>query len=216
MTARTDIFERWGTFTRTMVSMFELTIGNWGPLCWMLTNLVDERWALFVLVYKLTIGFAVMQVIMSVFIQQTFKVAACDEEVMINEKKALQHATYNNLEKLFNVLDTSRDGILSREEFNGLVADARLGYWFAALNIELGDVEELFHIMDVDDDGALSKVEFMEGVKTLSGTARNKDMFLMRRDIIRISVGVSDAQRKLACLAAVIARGRSESRVVSL
>ena len=65
--------------------MFEITLANWGPPVRRLMNKVDEWWAVFFLAYKLTVGFAVVQVIISTFIQQTFKTASRDEEVMIKE-----------------------------------------------------------------------------------------------------------------------------------
>merc|ERR1712048_185607 len=102
---RTLVFESWGTFTRAMVTMFEITLANWGPPCRFLMDHVNEWWAFFFLFYKCFIGFAVVQVITSVFIQQTFKVASRDEQVMITEKKSASKAYLKNLERLFQTLD---------------------------------------------------------------------------------------------------------------
>merc|ERR1711988_1745515 len=103
------------------MTMFEITLANWGPHCRLLMNNVDEWWALFFLVYKCSIGFAVVQVITSVFIQQTFKVAARDEEVMIQERNMATNAYLKNLERLFQVLDESGDGMVTLEEFESVL-----------------------------------------------------------------------------------------------
>merc|ERR1719277_1066904 len=128
---RTLVFESWGTFTRAMVSMFEITLANWGPPCRFLMDHVNEWWAFFFLFYKCSIGFAVVQVITSVFIQQTFKVASRDEEVMITERKTASKAYLKNLENLFRTLDSSGDGVVTRKEFESCLQNKEVGHWFA-------------------------------------------------------------------------------------
>ena len=63
---RTDIFNYWVSFTRTFVSMFEITLTNWGPRAWRLMNHVDEMWGYFLIVWRCFCGFAVVQVFGSV------------------------------------------------------------------------------------------------------------------------------------------------------
>merc|ERR1719277_366811 len=80
--ARSKVYESWGTFMRALVSMFEITLANWGPQAWLLMNNVSVRWGWFFILWKCSFGFAVLQVITSVFIQCTFKVAAQNEDVL--------------------------------------------------------------------------------------------------------------------------------------
>merc|ERR1719412_2238018 len=82
---RQVLYEKWGTFLRAVVTMFAVTLANWAPTCWELMNSVSPLWGIFFIAYKCTMGFAVVQVITSVFIQQTFKLAARDEDIMIKE-----------------------------------------------------------------------------------------------------------------------------------
>merc|ERR1719336_3259276 len=70
---RLEVFMFYGTFARTMLTMFEITLGNWMPPCRALVENVSEWWMLFSLTHKLVIGFSVLSVITSVFIQETFK-----------------------------------------------------------------------------------------------------------------------------------------------
>merc|ERR1719414_2931720 len=83
---RQMIFEKWGSFLRAVTTMFAITLANWAPTCWELMNNVNVLWGIFFIVYKCTMGFCVLQVITSVFIQQTFKVAARDESIMIKRR----------------------------------------------------------------------------------------------------------------------------------
>merc|ERR1712137_1345719 len=145
--ARHTVFERFGTFTRAGVAMLEVTLANWAPPCWLLTNNVSEVWALFFVVYKCSIGFAVVQVILSVFIQQTFKIASLDEEVMIHDKKMQSRAYVKNLEHLFTVLDKSKDGIVTHDEFLVAMRDPVVQTWFAAIGIDALGQLELFDLL---------------------------------------------------------------------
>merc|ERR1712232_313003 len=119
-----------------IVTMFEITLANWGPPCWLLTNEVNQWGSVFFIGYKCTIGFAVVQVILSVFIQQTFKVASRDEEIMIAEKQDSVQAFARNLEHLFGVLDMSGDGAVSHAEFLEMLENPQLKSWFAAIEVD--------------------------------------------------------------------------------
>jgi len=179
---RTQVFEAWGSFTRSVETMFEVTLANWGPHCRLLMNSVNEWWALFFLMYKFTIGFSVVQVIIAVFIQQTFKVASRDEEVMIKEKFAAAQADMRNLEKLFSALDSSGDGLITRGEFDEVLTDSRVKTWFAAMEVDATEVSRLFDLLD-DGDGEIGREEFIRGIKALKGGAKGTDMLALTRDV---------------------------------
>merc|ERR1712078_260290 len=60
---RRQVFEYFGTFTRAMLSMFEMTLANWPPICRLLSEQVSEYFVAFCLLHKLTVGFAVVGII---------------------------------------------------------------------------------------------------------------------------------------------------------
>merc|ERR1712032_780623 len=62
-----DMFQSFGTFTRVLLTMFEMTLGNFGPPTWIVFEHVHEAWMVVLLAYKLIAGFAMLNVIMSVF-----------------------------------------------------------------------------------------------------------------------------------------------------
>lgn len=192
--ARTHVYERWGSFTRASVSMFEITLANWGPPCWLLTNEVNEWYALFFVCYRCTIGLAVVQVILSVFIQQTFKVASQDERVMILDKEAQTAAMIRNLEHLFDELDKSGDGNIDYLEFEVLKSDPVVKTWFAALEVDVGDIDDLFNLLD-DGDGPISRDEFVDGVRAMRGMAKKTDLLEIKGRMKKID---SNLKRRLA------------------
>jgi len=76
-----------------------------------------------------------------VFIQQTFKIAALDEEIMINDKKIQSKAYLSNLEHLFDNLDTRKRGSVSRRVFLEVLEDPLIRTWFSAVGVDVDDLE---------------------------------------------------------------------------
>jgi len=181
LATRRLIFGRWGNLSRSLVTMFEITFANWGPPCWELIDNVGEWWGIFVLVHKMTCGFAVVQVIISVFIQQTFKVTSRDEEVMIKEKDAASAACIKSLDRLFNELDESGDGHISFHEFSTVMSSNRIKSWFRAMEVDVSDLKALFDMMD-DGDGEISREEFITSVKKIKGGSTTIDMLALLQE----------------------------------
>merc|ERR1712060_122107 len=67
-----DAYIYFGSYTRSMQSMFELALANWTPISRFLMENVHEWWMIFVILYKLTVGFAMIGILNSVFMQTTF------------------------------------------------------------------------------------------------------------------------------------------------
>eukprot|EP00927_Polykrikos_kofoidii_P050656 TRINITY_DN4454_c0_g1_i3.p1 TRINITY_DN4454_c0_g1~~TRINITY_DN4454_c0_g1_i3.p1 ORF type:complete len:760 (+),score=114.68 TRINITY_DN4454_c0_g1_i3:48-2282(+) len=183
---RLEVFRQWGSMSRALETVFEITLGNWGPPCRLLQNTVNEWWVLFFITYKCLIGFAVVQVITSVFIQQTFKVAARDEQVMINEKKAQVSAYLKNLESLFSVLDYTGDGFITFAELETCLQDTTVRAWFSALEVDVQETEHLFSLLDFDQDGSICRLEFIQGIKQLRGPARSIDVMCLNKIMRRV------------------------------
>merc|ERR1711987_41602 len=66
------LFLYFGTFTRCLLSMFEITLGNWPPVARLLSENVTEWFTLVNVLHKLTIGFALVGVLNGVILQETF------------------------------------------------------------------------------------------------------------------------------------------------
>merc|ERR1712012_1182071 len=122
--------------------------------------------------WKCFFGFAVVQVITSVFIQITFKVATQNEDIMLQEKARADEMFLEHLDKLFIRLDESGDGMISRDEFEEAMLKPRVKELFAALEIDVSDLPKLTHILD-DGDGLISRNEFIAGLKKVKGAARS-------------------------------------------
>merc|ERR1719436_480436 len=113
-------------------------------------------------------GFAVVKVITGVFLHETFRVAATDDELMIVQKKRAVKKHSREMEKLFRMADETHDGYISREEFKKVLSIPRVKTWLAAMELEVEDYDLLFDFID-DGDQMISAEELMRGVQRLKG-----------------------------------------------
>merc|ERR1719410_718917 len=186
---RMEVFKFYGTFARTMLTMFEITLGNWMPPCRALVENVNEFYMLFSLAHKLVIGFSVVAVITGVFIQETFKVATTDDKIMVMSKERASKTHKNKMDALFNYADEDGDGFLNPDEYAAVLADPEVRTWLAAMELDVRDKETLFGLLDTNMDGMISRQELVEGVGRLKGGARSIELVSVQkssRELLKI------------------------------
>lgn len=177
---RREVFEYFGTYTRMITTMFELTLGNWAPPSRLLMSKHSQYWGLFVVVYRCIFCFALVSVTNAVFITETNRVASSDDEVIMMCRERARRACASKLEELFNELDESGDGFVSWDEFSVLLNDEVMRDYLITMDLPVGDLEGLFHLLD-DGDGQVQSSEFIERVQTVKGTAQNINMLQVQK-----------------------------------
>eukprot|EP00931_Biecheleriopsis_adriatica_P061109 TRINITY_DN36731_c0_g1_i1.p1 TRINITY_DN36731_c0_g1~~TRINITY_DN36731_c0_g1_i1.p1 ORF type:complete len:531 (+),score=115.78 TRINITY_DN36731_c0_g1_i1:158-1750(+) len=172
---RRKVFRYYGTFTKTLLTMFEVLFANWAPACRILVDNVSDSFIAVFIFYRCLVGFAILNVVNAVFIQQTMKVAQADQEHIIEQKQKAAEAYSKKLTKFFHTLDSSGDGHLSWDEFSVMLSDPKMKHWMGSLDLESHDMVNLFHMID-DGDGQISIDEFMAGAGRLKGPAKSVDV----------------------------------------
>eukprot|EP00930_Biecheleria_cincta_P001177 TRINITY_DN102344_c0_g1_i1.p1 TRINITY_DN102344_c0_g1~~TRINITY_DN102344_c0_g1_i1.p1 ORF type:complete len:677 (-),score=119.31 TRINITY_DN102344_c0_g1_i1:514-2511(-) len=173
--ARRQVFRYYGTFTRTFLTMFEILFANWAPACRILVE-TNESFSLFFLIYRCVIGFAVLNVVNAVFVQQTLKTASSDEELQFRQKQIEVDKYTRKVRQFFKTIDESGDGAITFDEFSQLVESPKLKFWVSQLELEYHDLLSLFEMMD-DGDGEITLDEFIEGAARLKGSAKSIDIW---------------------------------------
>jgi len=158
--------------------MFEITLANWVPPCRLLMDNISVWYAVFFMVYKLSVGFAVVNVINAVFIQQTMKVAATDESILVMQKEQQSQKYQARLKRVFSQLDTSGNGFFTWEEFQHAMANKRVKALISALEVEVREALALFKLLD-HGDGQVSWDDFVYGMQRLRGTAQSVDVMTL-------------------------------------
>jgi len=170
-----EVYRYFGSFARSMLTMFELTLGNWMPPTRALVENVSEWYLVFFLLHKFIIGFSVVSVITGVFIQETFKVATSDDQIMLNNKRRAMRDHERKMTNLFKHADHDGDGSLDLEEFSKIMDDPIVRKWLSSMGLEVDDVDRLFETLN-GGDGKVTGSELVAGAGRLKGSARSIDL----------------------------------------
>lgn len=173
------VYTYFGTFSRSLLTMFEITLANWPPVCRALTENVTEWFMVFFLVHKVTMGFADIGVINGVLMQETFKVASYDDTIMMRTKQKAMQNHIKKMQLLFEEADTSEDGKIDLDELKEILADSELKAWLGAMELDIRDVSEAWELLQDDCNdrsGGLTAEQLVLGVARLQGTAKSLDL----------------------------------------
>ncbi|CAE7233665.1 NaCP60E [Symbiodinium natans] len=173
---REGVFRYYGTFTRTFLTMFEILFANWSPPARVLVENYSEWFSIFFLIYRCVLGFAVLNVVNAVFVQQTMKTASSDEDLAFKQKEKDVAMYTRKVKKLFQTIDLSGDGTINLHEFAKLVQSPKLKFWMSQLELEYHDLMSLFEFLD-NGDGEITLMEFIEGASRLRGGAKALDVW---------------------------------------
>eukprot|EP00929_Paragymnodinium_shiwhaense_P073986 TRINITY_DN37820_c0_g3_i3.p1 TRINITY_DN37820_c0_g3~~TRINITY_DN37820_c0_g3_i3.p1 ORF type:complete len:650 (+),score=152.12 TRINITY_DN37820_c0_g3_i3:54-2003(+) len=179
------LFLYYGTFSRGMLSMFEVTLGNPSPICRAFHESVSEWFGILFMIYRLLINFALLKVINGIFMHETFRVAGSDDEIMILQKNRKTEMHIKKMTALFQEADESGDGLLEKQEFKDILADARVKTWLAAQELEIRDPDEVFTLVD-PGRGVISAEDLVRGFSRLKGGAKSMDMVHLMRQMEQV------------------------------
>jgi len=182
---RHELYLYYGTFTRSFITMFEIHMANWATPCRVFLETLGEIWGDLLVFYRCIMGFALMNVIGAVFVQQTMSVVQNDNDIMILKKQREAESYNNKLRKLFNALDKDNDGMLTRSEFDDITQDGELKVWMRALDIDPEDLTGLFELLDAGG-GVVNLDEFLVGATRVRGPARSIDVAHLLTSMTRL------------------------------
>eukprot|EP00931_Biecheleriopsis_adriatica_P026395 TRINITY_DN16066_c0_g1_i2.p1 TRINITY_DN16066_c0_g1~~TRINITY_DN16066_c0_g1_i2.p1 ORF type:complete len:316 (+),score=54.42 TRINITY_DN16066_c0_g1_i2:1139-2086(+) len=185
------IFEYFGSSSRALLTVYELTLGNWIPVARMLMENVGEYWVVFCISHKVLM-LAVISIINGVFMQETFAIAQRDDNIMMRQKMAERRRQKQKMDSLFAAADIADDGMVQKKEFVKLCQDPEVQLWLAAQEIDASDPIRLFLLLDVDGNGLLDSEEFVSGIMKLKGVAKQLDVLSAREDLNILQMEVLD------------------------
>jgi len=166
-----EVFELFGSFSRSFLTAFEITLANWPTPIRVLVENVHEIWIVYAVFHKAILGFAMVGVINAVLVQETFKAAALDDSIMVRQTRRKELTHRQKMLHLFNEADTNGDGCLDREEWKTICEDEWVQVWLHSQDIQADDADRLFEWLDDDHDGLLTAQELVQGTAALKGPA---------------------------------------------
>jgi len=175
-----NVFKYFGSFARSMLTMFEMTLGNWIVPARALVENVNEWYMLFFLMHKFIIGFSVVSVITGVFIQETFKVATSDDQIMLNNKERTSREHERKMNILFKHADGDGNGNLDLEEFVQVMDNATVKKWLSSMGLDVEDATQLFYL--VGSGESVNAHDLVKGAGKLKGSARSIDLNIFMQE----------------------------------
>mmetsp|Transcript_108981 Transcript_108981/g.216450 ORF Transcript_108981/g.216450 Transcript_108981/m.216450 type:complete len:580 (+) Transcript_108981:119-1858(+) len=191
-----EVFKYYGTFARSMLTMFELTLGNWMPPTRALVEHVSEFYMIFFLLHKFIIGFSVVSVITGVFIQETFEVATHDDQIMLNNKRRAARTHEKKMSELFRHADEDGDGSLDRVEFLEVMHDPGVRKWLSSMGLDVDDAATLFELVH-GGDNHITAHELVTYSNKLRGGARSIDLVTHISEFRRSHALLQQVHKKL-------------------
>merc|ERR1719226_448443 len=128
-------------------------LANWPEICRLMMDKMHETWSIAVVIYKLTMGFAVIGVIFGVFTQETFSAAECDDQLILRKKKAQHLLHHRKMCALYDKMGHTEGDAIDSKTFKEHVKNEDISHWLTALNYDTSDADLMFYLMDTNNDG---------------------------------------------------------------
>lgn len=182
LSTRQWVNDNYGSGVKASYTMFMAThSGCWPNYAAPLVDKVHPAFAVFWIVYVGGVIFAIIKIITAVFIGETMKAASSDAVTAVTERMKATNQYIEKLKGVFESADVSGDGVLTKEEFRGMLTVPTIKHYLSHLDIEVHDAEGLFDLLD-DGDGQVTLSEFVQGVTRMKGQARSADMVSLMYD----------------------------------
>jgi hypothetical protein len=121
------------------------------------------------------LGFAVIGIINGIFVQETFKVAAVDNSVLVRQTLRRQKVHREKMRRLFEEADANGDGRIDKGEWEQVCKDEWVQSWLQGQELHAQDAMTLFEQLD-DGDGQLDADELVQGTARLKGPAASMNL----------------------------------------
>jgi len=202
---REKVYMYFGTFTRSFLTMFEVTLGDWIGVTRVMMQNWSDVYVIFALVHKFVIGFAVMNVITGIFLQETMQVAKTDNKLMLSQREQSAALHVQKMTKLFAAADADGSGRLDGEEWEEACADPQVALWLASMGLDVSDAGVVHnHICEGTGSEDLAAKEMVHGIARLKGEARNLDVSILRMENDKLREKALEMQEKVDSILAKV------------
>jgi hypothetical protein len=199
MEVRSHCFEYFGSFLRSMLTMFEITLapGTWSKVGRVLIFQVDYLYSWFFLAYGWIVTFAVTRVIGALFLKQTLQAADSDPEAAMVERERKRMREKRQLKSVFREADSDMSGSVGLDEFKAALEKPDVRTVLSMMEVDIADAELLFYILD-NGNGTMDLDEFTAGVLRIRGPAKSVDTVALLAFQGRIQKRLSSLETTMA------------------
>lgn len=207
-----DYFGGVGRSMWTLVQV--LTRDSWSS--GLVRQVLEGAWYMMVFfaVFMFLTTYGVMNLIISVIVEQTLSTQSKNEGRMKASEEKEKEQENEVLREIYLLSDIYAHGDLGLPIFEqACKEDAEVRWRMRQLELPFEDVKRLFQVMDGDGTRSLNMKEFMEGCSKLKGTARSKELMALQakadmcaKKMDLMSLELQDTERMLQRLDAATTR----------
>lgn len=177
------IFKYFGTFSRAVLSITEITFASQKTLSWELVENVNEWWGFVIAIYKFVVGFAMLRLVGGVFLREVFAVTETDVELLLTQKRRLRAARERTVRAILQVSD---DAVFSQSEFIDILSNPDFVKWLHSIGVDAGDPERFFKLAKSPDQDSLSLAELVQSAGRMNGAAKSFDTVCLLHEVIEL------------------------------
>eukprot|EP00930_Biecheleria_cincta_P099840 TRINITY_DN91452_c0_g1_i1.p1 TRINITY_DN91452_c0_g1~~TRINITY_DN91452_c0_g1_i1.p1 ORF type:complete len:634 (+),score=127.78 TRINITY_DN91452_c0_g1_i1:66-1967(+) len=126
-----------------------------------------------------------MNLVTAVIVENALAQSKHDEEAALAQQEEDEKKTLKKFQELFEMMDEDGDSQLTWEEFDDAFTNPEVAIKLKLLNFKQDDCKLLFNLLD-QGDGSLTIDEFFEGLESMKGPAKSKDVFILSKRVQQI------------------------------
>jgi len=176
---RRRVWERFGTWTRSMLSTYEMTMAPGGFIQYRdIMEEVSPLVTMFFIVYGCTVTFAVIRVITALFLRATLSACDADDHQQAILTTKLRHEF---AERLKTTIDIDGSGGVNSDELEILMHIPEMRDWVSDVGLSVQGVKRIYRALQTGDDGdgEMNFDTFLDALSQMTGNARSCDLMIV-------------------------------------
>jgi hypothetical protein len=171
------LWDHFGTWSRAMLTMFEITMAPGGFLLYRSTfSRVHPLFGCFITFYVCVVTFAIVRVITAMFLKETIN-ATDHDDLRIKEQIAARRLSY--AAHLAQAVDVDGSGGIDEEEFKSLVAIPKIQEWVEDVQLSEQELTRLFHALADAETGEVVFEHFVNALAKMRSPLSPSDQVIM-------------------------------------
>jgi len=170
-------YKPWTSVPQAMYTLFKVSTGgvSWGEVSDPLLILGWPTFGIFLL-YVALFMFVMANAVTAIFVSSADEYAKKDEQNMIADQLAAKRNYMDQVNELYEEMDSDNSGEVTRSEFLKFMSDPRMATFASSLNIEPVEMNQFFDVLSGRGKNPVDLETFVDGCIRLRGPARSMDV----------------------------------------
>mmetsp|Transcript_24947 Transcript_24947/g.48655 ORF Transcript_24947/g.48655 Transcript_24947/m.48655 type:complete len:751 (+) Transcript_24947:81-2333(+) len=173
-----------GSLPLAVLSLYEAMTGgvDWNDI-WLPLGILDPMYRFSFLIFITFAVLSLMNVVTAVFVETAIQRSTSDGQMRVQKELDNKAEFVQNMQRVFEELDTNSSGTLTLEEFEKQMEDENVLTFLSTLELDIDQVKTLLCLLDRDQNGEVDVDEFITGCIRLKGGAKSLDMAILQYQV---------------------------------